>query len=264
MIGPGEECDALFWIGCCTTYDILKQKVAYNVLHILMSAGLKVGVLGSEESCCGDPARLLGDENLFQTIVKGQIEAIQSRKFKYLISHCPHCYNVFKNEYPQFGATFQVKHHTEVIYDLIQQGKIKLEQPIERKITYHDPCYLGRYNDVYDAPREILKSIKGVEVVEMKNARELSRCCGGGGGHYWMDIPTGERINVARVNEATRTEADIIAVGCVYCLQMLNDAVKVNNLEEKLTVNDISELVVESMGGLADSKQMPALKVKAA
>jgi Fe-S oxidoreductase len=257
VIGPGEECEALFWIGCCTTYDLLKQKVAYNVLHILMSAGVKVGVLGTDESCCGDPARLLGDENLFQATVKAQIEAIQSRKFKYFISHCPHCYNVFKNEYPQFGAEFKVMHHTEVIAELIKEGRIKLTEPIERKVTYHDPCYLGRYNQIYDQPRDILKAIKGIELVEMEHTRELSQCCGGGGGHYWMDIPSGERINVSRVKEAQATEAGIVAASCVYCLQMLNDGIKALDIEEKMEVHDISELVVRAMGGLADSRQAP-------
>lgn len=263
VIGPGEECDALFWIGCCTTYDLLKQKVAYNVLHILMQSGVKVGVLGAEETCCGDPARLLGDENLFQATVKAQIEAIQSRKFKYFISHCPHCYSVFKNEYPQFGAKFKVYHHTEVIAELIKEGKIKLTQPIERKITYHDPCYLGRYNDIYEEPRDVLKGIKGVQLVEMEHHHELSQCCGGGGGHYWMDIPSGERINVTRVKEAQAAEADIMAVSCVYCLQMLNDGIKTLDIEEKMEVFDLSELVVRAMGGIAGTQAVPSAEKKA-
>jgi Fe-S oxidoreductase len=245
----------LFWIGCCTTYDPLKQKVAYNVLKILQAAGIEVAVLGEDEHCCGDPARLLGDENLYQATVKSQIEMIQSRKFKYLISHCPHCLNNFKNEYPQFGANFKVVHHTEVIASLIKEGRLKLDVPIKRTITYHDPCYLGRYNDIYDEPRDIIRSIKGARLVEMKNIREKARCCGGGGGHYWMDLDYGERINVARVKEAVETGADIIAVSCIYCLQMLDDAVKILDLDEKMSVQDISELVIQAMGGIAELKQ---------
>ena len=255
MVKAGEECEALFWIGCCTTFDPVKQKVAYNVLKILMNAGVDVACMGDEEMCCGDPARVLGDENLFQSTVKNQIEAIQSRKFKYLLVHCPHCLNTFRNEWPQFGANFKVMHHTEVFAEMIKQGRLNLKMPIDRKITYHDPCYLGRYNNIYEEPREIIKSIKGAKLVEMENNREKSRCCGGGGGHYWMDLVYGERLNVGRVKEAFETEADIIAVSCIYCLQMLNDAVKVLNLDEKMVVEDISELVARAMGGIADTQK---------
>ena len=254
VIGPGEECDVLFWIGCCTTYDLCKQKVAYNVIKILQAAGLKIGVLGDDEKCCGDPAKSLGDENIFQTIVKSQIELLKTRKFKYLVAHCAHCYNVFKNDYPQFGVNLPVVHHTELIAQLLKEGKLKFTVPIERTITYHDPCYLGRYNDIYEAPREILSAIKGIKLVEMKNNREKARCCGGGGGHYWMDIPGGERLNVARAKEAVETKADIVTVGCIYCLHMLDDAIKILNLDEKMVVYDISELVVVAMGGEVDTK----------
>lgn len=260
VIGPGEECEALLWIGCTTTFDQLKQKVAYNVLTILHEAGINAGVMGEDEFCCGDPARVLGDENLFQTIVKTQIERIQSRKFKYLITSCPHCYNVFKNEYPQFGAKFQVIHHTEIIHELIKTGRLELEVPIERKIAYHDPCYLGRYNDIYHQPREILKSIKGARLVEMEHHHEKSQCCGAGGGHYWMDIPNGERLNVARLKEAVKENADIVAVGCVFCLQMLNDSVKIMDLDEKMSVQDISELVIAAMGGIPEIVAKPVLE----
>lgn len=264
VVGPGEECDVLFWIGCCTTYDLCKQKVAYNVLKILQGAGLKLGVLGEDEQCCGDPARALGDENIFQTIVKSQIQTIQSRKFKYLVAHCAHCFNVFRNEYPQFGAKFKVLHHTELIAQLLKEGRIKFPVPIERTVTYHDPCYLGRYNDIYDEPRQILSAIKGLKLVEMKNNREKARCCGGGGGHYWMDIPGGERLNVTRAKEANETGADLITVGCIYCLHMLDDALKILNLDDKMTVYDISELVVVAMGGEVDTKLTCALEKFAA
>jgi len=256
VIRAGEECEALFWIGCCTTFDPVKQKVAYNVLKILMNAGVQVACMGDEEMCCGDPARVLGDENLFQATVKKQLELIKTRKFKYMVTACPHCLNVFRNEWPQFGADFKVLHHTELFAELIKQGRIKLKFPIEKKITYHDPCYLGRYNNIYEEPRKVIKSIKGAQLVEMEHNREKSRCCGGGGGHYWMDLVYGERLNVSRVKEAFDTEADIIAVSCIYCLQMLNDAVKILNLDEKMTVEDISELVAKAMGGVADAQKL--------
>jgi len=260
VVGPGEECEALFWIGCCTTYDVCKQKIAYNVLKILMSAGVKVAALGDDENCCADPARILGDENIFQMLVKKQLELIKTRKFKYLVAHCAHCYNVFKNEYPQFGADFPVKHHTEVILDLIREGRLKLDVPVDKTITYHDPCYLGRYNGIYDQPREILKAIRGIKLVEMKHTRDKALCCGAGGGHYWMDIPNGERLNVTRVKEAQDTNAQIVAVGCVYCLHMIDDAIKILNLDEKMMVQDVSELVVEAMGGLAETSEQCALE----
>jgi Fe-S oxidoreductase/nitrate reductase gamma subunit len=254
VIKAGEECEALFWIGCCTTFDPMKQKVAYNVLKILMKAGVNVACMGDEEMCCGDPARVLGDENLFQSTVKNQIELIKSRKFKYIVCHCPHCLNVIRNEWPQFGADFKVLHHTEVFNQLINEGRLKLTMPIDKKVTYHDPCYLGRYNDIYEEPRNVIKSIKGTRLVEMEHNRRMSRCCGGGGGHYWMDLVFGERLNVSRAKEAFDTEADIIAVSCIYCLQMLNDAVKILNLDEKMRVEDISELVARAMGGVADTQ----------
>jgi Fe-S oxidoreductase len=170
------------------------------------------------------------------------------------VAHCAHCYNVFKNDYPQFGVHLPVVHHTELIAQLLKEGKLKFTVPIERTITYHDPCYLGRYNDIYDAPREILKAIKGIKLIEMKNNREKARCCGGGGGHYWMDIPGGERLNVARAKEAVETKADIVTVGCIYCLHMLDDAIKILSLDEKMVVYDISDLVVVALGGEVDTK----------
>lgn len=253
VIAPGGECEVLFWIGCCTTFDPIKQKVAMNVLSILKAAGVAVGVLGEDETCCGDPARVFGDENLFQTTAKMQIENIQSRKFKYLVCHCPHCFNVMKNEYPQFGADFNVVHHTELIYNLLKEGRIKLDTPIKEKITYHDPCYLGRYNDIYDQPREIIKAIPGAALVEMKHNREKSQCCGGGGGHYWMDIDFGKRFNVTRIEEANDTRASIVATSCIFCLQMLVDAIKIGNLDERLRAEDISELVLMAMGRKVDA-----------
>ncbi len=255
VVGKDEACEALFYVGCVTTFDLLKQKIAADVIGTLKRAGVNVAVLGDEEQCCGDPARLLGDENLFQTAAKMQLEAIKSRKFDYLVTHCPHGYSNFKNEYPQFGKPFQVFHHTELIYRLIREGKIRLPRPIDRKITYHDPCYLGRYNDIYDQPREILRSISGVKLVEMKHNRQYSRCCGGGGGHLWMDLDTGRRINVWRVEEALETGADTIAVACVYCLQMLNDAVKILDVEDRIEVRDIAELVAEAMGEDGESAE---------
>jgi len=252
IVAAEGETDVLFWMGCCTNYDQNKRHVATNVFTILREAGIKFGMLGDDELCCGDPARCLGDENVFQTVAKQQIENLNSRKFKTLLVICPHCLNVLKNEYPQFGGKYNVVHHSEYILGLIKQGKIKLPKEVHEKVTYHDPCYLGRYNDVYSDPRDVLKSIKGVEIKEASNKNEKSFCCGGGGGNYFMDldldVPGDERLNVRRVKELAGTGAETIAVSCVYCMQMLDDGVKLNELEEKIKVKDISTLVVEAMG----------------
>jgi Fe-S oxidoreductase len=201
---------------------------------------------------------------VFQTLVKNQIQSIESRKFKYLVAHCAHCFNVFRNEYPQFGATFNVLHHTELISQLLKEGRLEFKVPIERTITYHDPCYLGRFNGIYEQPREILKAIKGITLVEMEHNRDKARCCGGGGGHYWMDINNGERLNVTRGEEAHATGAEIVTVGCIYCLHMMDDAIKILNLDDKMTVYDISELVIIAMGGEADARLACAIEEKLA
>jgi Fe-S oxidoreductase/nitrate reductase gamma subunit len=249
VIGPGEECEVLVWVGCTTTYDQLKQRVAYNDLTILHEAGIECGVMADDEFCCGDPARVLGDENLFQSIVKNTIEKLNARKFKTLVTHCPHCYNVFKNEYPQFGGKFNVVHHTEIIDQLIRQKRISLDYPVEHNVAYHDPCYLGRYNDVYEQPRNIIHAIKGAKLAEFPLNRGKAQCCGAGGGHYWMDIQSGERLNVARVKEAMGLNIDSIAVGCVFCMQMMMDAMKIMDVDEKVKLFDISDLVVKALGG---------------
>jgi len=262
IIPAGGETDVLFWMGCCTNYDQNKRHVATNVFTILREAGIKFGMLGDEEMCCGDPARALGDENVFQTIAKQQVEILNSRKFNTLLVICPHCYNVLKNEYPQFGGKYNIVHHSEYILNLIKQGRIKLPNEVKEKVTYHDPCYLGRYADIYSAPREVVKALKGTQIVEPTNKKEQSFCCGGGGGNYFMDldldVPGDERLNVRRVKELAGTGADTIAVSCVYCMQMLEDGVKLNELEEKIKVKDISTLVVEAMG-LKNTEPAPVL-----
>ena len=267
IIPADGQTDVLFWMGCCTNYDQNKRHVAMNVFAILREAGVKFGMLGDEEFCCGDPARCLGDENVFQTIAKQQVEILNARKFNTLLVICPHCYNVLKNEYPQFGGKFNVVHHSDFILQLIKQGKIKLPKEVKEKVVYHDPCYLGRYAEVYDAPREVLKSVKGVQFVEAGNKREKSFCCGGGGGNYFMDldldVPGDERLNVRRVKEFAGTGADTIAVSCIYCMQMLDDGVKLNELDEKIKVKDISTLVVEAMGLKTEHEPAPAIAQEA-
>jgi Fe-S oxidoreductase/nitrate reductase gamma subunit len=247
VVEEGEECDVIYWIGCCTTYDPQKQSIASDLCELLRRCNIQFGVLGADERCCGDPARVLGDERLFQEIAKAQVEAIKKRKFKVLLVSCPHCYNVLKNEYKQFGGDFNVVHHSEFLHEMMWAGELVPSKGEKRKIVYHDPCYLGRYQSVYEAPRQVLKGLPGAELLEMKSNGPRSMCCGGGGGHYWMDLKRGERINNLRVKEAQAAGADTIVTGCAYCRQMLDDSVKATNLDEQLKVVDIVSLVLKSL-----------------
>ncbi|RJO68018.1 MAG: 4Fe-4S dicluster domain-containing protein [Myxococcales bacterium] len=255
VVGPGEPVDVLYWIGCCTTFDPTKQKIATDLAKLLAKAGIDFGVLGESEHCCGDPARLMGQEQLFQTMAKMQIEELNSRKFKVLLTNCPHCYNVLKNEYPQFGGVYNVAHHVEFLHEMLWSGELKPAWGEKRRIAYHDPCYLGRYQKIYEAPREALKAIPGAEVVEMKHSRERSLCCGGGGGHFWMDIKKGERINNLRVEEAHAEGADTIITSCAYCMQMMVDSVKLLNYDEDVQVMDLATLVLNTLEAKGEKKK---------
>ena len=247
VVGPGEECDVIYWIGCCTTFDPTKQKIAQDLCTLLKKCGIDFGVLGSDERCCGDPARLMGNENIFQTIAKEQVEELNKRKFKVLMVSCPHCYNVLSSEYPQFGGHFNVVHHSEFLHEMLWSGRIAPSVGEKSKMVYHDPCYLGRYQKIYDSPREVLNAIPGADIVEMKNHHEKSMCCGGGGGHFWMDIKKGERINNLRVKQAKDAGADTIVTSCAYCMQMITDSVKLMNLDEEIKVIDLASVVLNSL-----------------
>jgi Fe-S oxidoreductase len=247
VVGPGEKVDVLYWIGCCITFDPQKHKIAEDLCGLLKRCGIDFGVLGEDEKCCGDPARLMGQEMLFQQTAKEQVELLKQREFKVLLTGCPHCYNVIKHEYKQFGGNFNVVHHTEYIHELLNRGMLKPHFGTERKYVYHDPCYLGRYQKIFDAPREIVKAIPGARVFEMKNHREKSLCCGAGGGHYWMDLKRGERINNIRVKQAHAAGADTIVTGCAYCYHMIQDSVKLLNYDESMRVIDVASLTAESL-----------------
>ena len=248
ILKEGEETEVLFWIGCCTTFDPEKHKIAEDMVAIMRTAGVKFAHLGKEETCCGDPARVIGDENLFQSTAKQTVEVLKSRKFEKLLVICPHGYNVFKNEYPQFGGRFNVVHHSELIAEWIESGRIKLTRPVSGTVTYHDPCYLGRYQGLFKAPRVVLRAIPGLKVREMADHHERSFCCGAGGGHYWMDLDKGEgRPYTHRVDQARAAGADTIAVACSFCYQMLIDGTKARDVDEKVKVKDLVNLVRESL-----------------
>jgi len=246
VLDEGDSCDVLYWIGCLTTFDEDKQKIATDLIHILNKTEIDFRVLGKAEACCGDPARICGDENLFQTAAKGQIEDLNSRDFKTLLVSCPHCYNVFKNEYPQFGGRFNVVHHSEFLRDLLQTGKLKKPENVDPGTSvYHDPCYLGRYQKIFDAPRQVINAATNSELVEMTNCREISRCCGGGGGHFWMNTREGERIDTLRIQQVQQTGATTLVTSCPFCFHMLQDALKTLNLEKEISIQDITGLLAE-------------------
>ena len=237
----------LFYVGCSGSFDDRGKKVSTAFAKILKAAGVSFGILGTEEGCCGDSAMRGGNEYLYQTLAQANIEVMKGYNVKKIIATCPHGYNALKKDYPHFGGEFEVLHHTEIIADLIAKGKITLKKPVEGLFTYHDSCFLGRYNDIYDQPRNILKAVPGLKLTEMERNFEKSFCCGAGGARMWMEEDIGDRINNMRTDQAIATGADRIAVGCPFCLTMLADGIKDRKKEEAMAALDIAEIVWKSM-----------------
>jgi Fe-S oxidoreductase/nitrate reductase gamma subunit len=254
VVPPGGDVDVLYWIGCLTTFDATKQKIAADLFQLMDRAGISYGVLGADETCCGDPARLLGDERLFQDIARSQAAAITSRTFRTLLVSCPHCMTVLRDEYAQFGAKLEVTHHSELLRQLLDRGVLQAAGRKEEKVVFHDPCYLGRYQRAFDGPRKVVEAIPGIDAAEMASCGERSLCCGGGGGHYWMDLKVegAERPSSRRVAQAEEAGARTIVTGCPYCHQMLQDGVKLRNLDKRLKVVDLATLLLDSVGRQAD------------
>jgi len=246
-LSDDSDVDILYWVGCSAALDDRNIKVAQAMAKILKAAGINFGILGDEEACCGDPARRMGDEYLFQTICQQNIEILKGYNIGKILTSCPHCFNSLKHEYPQFGGHYEVIHHTQFIASLIRDGRLKLSGNIVRKAAYHDSCYLGRYNDIYDEPREILKAFKGIEKVELPRRRTNSFCCGGGGGHMWMEEAAEKRVSTRRVDEIIGAEVNCVATACPYCLTMFDDALKAKEVEESIKAVDLSELVAEAL-----------------
>jgi len=243
-----NEVDILYWVGCAGAYDPRNQSVATNMLKILESADVDYAVLGKEETCTGDSARRLGEEYLFETLAKQNVETLNKYKFNKIVASCPHCMNTILNEYPDFGGDYQVIHHTELIDELIRTGQLQTNHKSDKKITFHDPCYLGRHNKIFDQPRNILENVAEIEnIIEMKESRESSMCCGAGGGNMWHEIDQGSRVNVERFEQAVETGADTVATGCSFCTIMMDDAMKVTGKEETMQVKDIAEIVGDSI-----------------
>lgn len=251
FLQAGDSVDILYWVGCISAFDTRKQQIAKSMVKILNASGLSWGMLGNLEKCTGDPARRIGDENTFQLMAKTNISTFKTIKFNTIVTHCPHCFNTIKNEYPEVGNISEndvkILHHSTFIAELLKNNTISIDSSLKESVTYHDPCYLGRHNDIYDEPREVLVQLGAKKINEMSSCRELSKCCGAGGGHYMFDMKVGERINVQRVKQALDTKSDLIATSCPFCMQMLEDGVKLNNSEEILKVKDISEIISEQL-----------------
>jgi Fe-S oxidoreductase len=249
----GNNVDILYWVGCTAALEDRSTGIAQAMAKLLRSAGIKFGILGSEESCCGEPAFWLGDEYLFQAQAQKNIEVLKRYNVRRIVTSCPHCLHVLKNEYPKFGSDFKVLHHTQYLAELIRTGKIKVQGELADKVTYHDPCFLGRYNGIYDQPREILNSIHGVTLIEMTQERKWAFCCGGGSGHMWLrDDALSERPNMVRTAQAMETEAGILATSCPYCLQQFEDAIRTRGLTESIRVVDVVELLTSACHNLSD------------
>ncbi|RLB06563.1 MAG: iron-sulfur-binding reductase [Deltaproteobacteria bacterium] len=238
----------LLYVGCAGSFDDLNKRVSEAVVRILLATGVSFGILGREEGCCGDSARRLGNEYLYQIMVQQNIEVMKGYKVKKIITLCPHGYNTLKNEYPQFGGEFEVYHYTEILADLIAQGRIQFKKELNLKVTYHDSCYLGRHNKIYDPPRQILRALPGVKLVEMERSREKGFCCGAGGGRMWMEEHLGTRINHARIEDVIKCDPQLVGTACPFCYTMLVDGIKDKELEDKYRAKDIAELVWEAMG----------------
>lgn len=245
----GENFEYLFWIGSMGSYDNRSQKIARSFARLMNEAGVSFAILGNKERNSGDTPRRLGNEFLFQDLATKNIEEFEKAGVKKIVTIDPHAYNSFKNEYPDFGLEADVYHHTELLAKWVKEGKLKPQHAVQETITFHDSCYLGRYNEVYDAPRDILRAIPGVTLVEMERNRETGMCCGAGGGLMWMEESAGTRINVARTEQALAVRPSVISSGCPYCLTMLSDGTKAKEVEEMVETLDVTEILERSVIG---------------
>lgn len=249
MTASGNQPEILFWVGCAGSFDERYKKVTVSFAKILHKAGISFAVLGTEESCTGDPARRAGNEFLFQMQAIANIQVLNMYEVKKIVTACPHCFNTLKNEYPELGGQYEVLHHSEFLQQLIDEGKVRLpegETFTGRKITFHDSCYLGRANDIYEAPRKVLEALDA-NLAEMKRSRKNGLCCGAGGAQMFKEPEKGNKdVNIERIEEAIATGADTVAVACPFCMVMMTDGVKSKNMEDKIKVFDLAELIDNS------------------
>jgi len=247
-MAEGKSPEVLFWVGCAGSFDDRAKKITKAFAKILIEAKVDFAVLGTEESCTGDPAKRSGNEFLFQMQAVTNIEVLNAYEVKKIVTTCPHCFNTLKNEYPELGGSYEVMHHTEFLKTLLNEGKISIEggQYKGKRITFHDPCYLGRANDVYEAPRDLIRKLE-VELVEMKRCKSNGLCCGAGGAQMFKDAEKGDKeINIERTEEALKTTPDFIATGCPFCNTMMTDGIKNKEKEQSVRVMDIAELIASA------------------
>ncbi len=249
-VAEGQKPEILFWVGCAGSFDARAKKVSEAFAKILSASGISFAILGNEESCTGDPARRAGNEFLFQMSALQNIEVLNGYEVQKIVTACPHCFNTLKHEYPKLGGDYEVLHHTQLIQQLIDEGKLKIEGGVfeGKRITYHDSCYLGRINGEYEAPRDILNQLDA-NLVEMERSRSKGLCCGAGGAQMFKeDEPGDKRINIDRIEEALKTNPDIVAANCPFCITMLMDGLKAQEKQDDVMVLDISELIVQNNG----------------
>jgi Fe-S oxidoreductase len=242
----GSAPEYLYWVGCAGSFDDRAKKISRAVAELLQQAGVSFAILGPREMCTGDPARRIGNEYLFQTLAEQNVETMNGVGVTKIVANCPHCFNTLRNEYPEYGGRYQVVHHTELLDELIASGRLKPTEEIRSRVAYHDPCYLGRHNDIYDPPRDVLGRVPGVEAIELPRHRERGFCCGAGGARMWMEERIGKRVNQERMDEAASTEADTVGVACPYCLIMLDDGARARGDETQ--VLDVAQVVRRSIG----------------
>lgn len=247
VASSGETIDYLFWVGCAGSFDDRSKKVSRALVNIMNNAGVKFAILGNEEKCTGDPVRRMGNEYLAQMLIVENVANLNKYNVKKVVTSCPHCFNAIKNEWKDFGGNYEVIHHTQLISDLMKSGKIKPTKPVEKKMTYHDSCYLGRWNGEYNAPRAILKQVPGIQLTEMAKNSQKGMCCGAGGGRMWMEEHIGDRVNVKRTEQALETNATTVATNCPFCTTMITDGVKAKDKSESVAVLDIAEIVEQSL-----------------
>jgi Fe-S oxidoreductase len=240
-----EEMEVLYFPGCYLSYDPRLKKVAVATANILKKAGVDFGILGTKENCCGESIRKTGDEELFKRLARENIKTFIDNGVKKILVSSPHCYHTFKNEYPEFKVNFEVIHISQYLFELVQEGRLELNKAYGRKVTYHDPCYLGRHNGIYDEPREVLKKIAGLELNEMADSRVDSLCCGGGGGRIWMETPKGERFSDLRLEQAVGVGAEVLVTSCPYCITHFEESRIALEDSDAIEIKDITEIVAE-------------------
>jgi Fe-S oxidoreductase len=240
-----EEMELLYFPGCYLSYDQRLKKVAAATAKVLQAAGVEFGILGEKESCCGESIRKTGDEEVFRRLAKENIKNFIDAGVKKILVSSPHCYHTFKNEYPEFMVHFEVVHMAQYLAELIEEGRLEIKGEYPKPVAYHDPCYLGRHNGVYEEPRSVLRGIPGLELREMPDHHQRSLCCGGGGGRIWMETPKGERFSDLRLEQAMTQEAQVLATACPYCIANFEDSKLTLEVEDGIEVKDITEIVAE-------------------